>query len=105
MANACHCGHTKDFHDPDVGDCTAVNCGCIEYRQKEETWTTFSVGLPPGVDQYRRQAEDRLARAFGIPNRNGTNKCRIYECLFTELATATDANARRAIAILRGEQK
>lgn len=66
---------------------------------------SFNIGGCQDLHPYRRDAEDKLARAFGIPDRNGINKRRIYEALWVELHNAPETLVRRAIAILRGQAK
>ena len=64
---------------------------------------SFNVGvLDKTVHEYRRRAEDRLAKAFGLPDRMEMNKVRLYEFLWIEIANASDEAVKRAINILRG---
>lgn len=66
---------------------------------------SFSIGGCGDLHEYRREAEDKLAACFGLPNRNGMNKRRIYELLWIELYNAPLSLVRRAIAVLRGQAR
>lgn len=65
---------------------------------------SFNIGGCEDLHTYRRDAEDKLAACFDIPDRKGINKRRIYEFLWTEIHNAPLPLVRRAIAVLRGER-
>lgn len=62
----------------------------------------FNVGVLDGNHEHRRAAEDKLAKCFGLPDRMGVNKVKIYEYLWVEIANADESLVRRAIEVLRG---
>lgn len=56
---------------------------------------TFSVGIDPDVQVYRRTAEDKIAWVcFGKHTRKDVLKPLIYEKIFSAIALASDAQVR-----------
>jgi hypothetical protein len=60
---------------------------------------TFSVGVHPDVQQYRRTAENKLAWVcFGKHDRKEVHKYLIYEKIFSAIALASDEKVREFFA-------
>ncbi len=56
---------------------------------------TFSVGVHPDVQQFRRTAEDKIAwTCFGKYDRKDVPKYLIYEKIFSAIALSTDAKVK-----------
>lgn len=69
----------------------------------KDPWTTFrpfeesrfSVGLPPNVDELRKQAEDKLCRVvFRKRDREGEFKPKIWEKVISAIVLASDVKIR-----------
>lgn len=77
---------------------TVARCNSMRMRTRtmsEQPWTTFSVGLPPYVDAFRQQAEDKIARVvFHRPDRKKMYKPELWEKILSAIALASDEKIR-----------
>lgn len=52
---------------------------------------SFSVGVAEGLHEFRREAEDRIARVcFGRRNRKDVPKMLLYEFIWSQISISTD---------------